>query len=147
MATLAELTVQILSQRLAKKEMTLDEMQAEMLAISKMIRSIDEGTAEEPAEAAAAEESKPQKINMKKVFRDKEVICLICNKGFTTLKRHLRTAHDMDDKAYKQQFGIPPKTKLVAREYAEKRRNDAQARNQGEVLARARVEKAAKMKR
>jgi len=146
MTTLSEMTVQVLTARLAKKEMTLEEMQKEMVAISNMIKAIDEGTLQEttPEETPApAEEPKPQKINFKKVFKDKEVICLLCNKGFTTLKRHLTKEHDISDKEYKKQFGIPAKQKLVAKAYSEERRKAAIDRGQGDVLAKARATRAA----
>lgn len=144
MATLSELTVQVLAARLTKKEMTLDELQKEMVAISNMIKAIDEGTIQESTTEAPVEESKPQKINFKKVFKDKEVICLLCNKGFTTLKRHLTQAHQITEKDYKKQFNIPTKQKLVAKEYSEQRRKAANERGLGDVLARARAARATK---
>lgn len=145
MATLSELTVQILTTRLVKKEMSLEEMQKEMVAISNMIKAIDEGTAVEPVqEAQAQEEPKPQKINLKKVFKDKEVICLICNKSFRTLKRHLTQVHNISDKEYKAQFGIPASQPLAAKEYSDKKREDAQKNNLGEKMQAGRNAKKAK---
>lgn len=142
MATLSELTVQVLTARMAKKEMTLEEMQKEMVTISKMIKAIDEGTLQEKTPEAPAEEPKPQKINMKKVFKDNEVICLLCNKGFTTLKRHLSKVHQITDKEYKLQFGIPAKQPLVAKAYSEKKKADAQKNNLGAKMQAGRKAKA-----
>lgn len=144
MATLSELTVQVLTARLTKKEMSLEELQAEMTAISKMIRAIDEGTAQEPIIEAPTEEAKPQKINFKKVFKDNEVICLLCNKGFKTLKRHLTQVHQITDKEYKKQFNIPAKQPLIAKAYSEERKKAALDRGQGDILAKARAARAAK---
>lgn len=141
-ASLSELTVQVLTQRMAKKEMTLEEIQKEMVAISNMIKAIDEGTITETTETPA--EAKPEKINMRKVFKDKEVVCLICNKGFTTLKRHLTLAHQITEKDYKKQFGIPAKQKLVAKSYSEERRKAANERGLADVLAKARAARVAK---
>jgi len=145
MPSLSEMTVQVLTARLAKKEMTLEEMQKEMVAISNMIKAIDEGTLQEttPEETPAQEEAKPQKINMKKVFKDKEVICLFCNKGFVTLKRHLSTVHQITDKEYKLQFNIPAKQPLVAKAYSEKKKADAQKNNLGARMQAGREAKAA----
>lgn len=146
MASLSELTVQVLTQRMAKKEMTLEEVQKEMVAISNMIKAIDEGTIQEPqvAEATAAgEQLKPQKINLKKYFKDNEVICAICNKGFTSLKRHLKTAHQMTDKEYRAQFNIPKTQSLVAKSYSEERRKAAQDRGLGAKMAEGRAAKKA----
>lgn len=142
MATLSELTVQIITTRLVKKEMSLDEMQKEMVAISNMIKAIDEGTAVEPVqESQTQEEPKQQKINLKKVFRGKEVICLLCNKSFRTLKRHLTQVHKISDKEYKAQFGIPASQPLAAKEYSDKKRDDAQKNKLGEKMQAGRKAK------
>jgi predicted transcriptional regulator len=108
-----------------------------------MLKGIDAGT---PTEAVAqeTETSKPEKINFKKIFKEKEVVCLLCNKGFTTLKRHLTKMHQITDKEYKKQFGIPAKQKLVARAYSEERKKAALDRGQGEILVKARAARIAK---
>jgi len=143
MSTLAELTAQIISARVSKKDMTLDELQQEMQIVSNMLKGIDAGITTE-AVAQEPEISKPEKINFKKVFKDKEVICLLCNKGFTTLKRHLTKMHQITDKDYKKQFGIPAKQKLVAKAYSEERKKAALDRGQGEILVKARAARIAK---
>lgn len=141
MATLSELTVQILTARLARKEMTLEELQKEMVAVSNMIKAIDEGTLQEQEQALPIEEAKPQKINFKKIFKDNEVICLLCNKGFTTLKRHLNQVHQISDKEYRKKFEIPAKQPLVARAYSEKKKADAQKNNLGAKMLAGRKKK------
>lgn len=141
MATLSELTVQVLTARLAKKEMTLEELQKEMVAVSNMIKAIDEGTLQEQEQALPIEEAKPQKINFKKIFKDNEVICLLCNKGFTTLKRHLNQVHQISDKEYRKKFEIPAKQPLVARAYSEKKKADAQKNNLGAKMLAGRKKK------
>jgi len=144
MATLSELTVQVLTARMAKKEMSLEEIQKEMVTISNMIKAIDEGTIQEPTPEAPVEEPKPQKINFKKIFKDNEVICLICNKGFKSLKRHLSSAHQLTPKDYKSQFNIPASQSLIAKAYSEERKKAALDRGQGNILAKARKARAAK---
>lgn len=141
MATLSELTVQVLTARLARKEMTLEELQKEMVAVSNMIKAIDEGTLQEQESALPIEEAKPQKINFKKIFKDNEVICLFCNKGFTTLKRHLNQVHQISDKDYKKKFGIPSEQPLVAKAYSEKKKADAQKNNLGAKMLAGRKKK------
>lgn len=141
MATLSELTVQVLTARLARKEMTLEELQKEMVAVSNMIKAIDEGTLQEQEPALSIEEAKPQKINFKKIFKDNEVICLLCNKGFTTLKRHLNQVHQISDKEYRKKFDIPTKQPLVAKAYSEKKKADAQKNNLGAKMLAGRKKK------
>jgi predicted transcriptional regulator len=141
MATLSELTVQVLTARLAKKEMSIEELQKEMVLISNMLKDIDAGTVQETPAETPEEEPKPQKINFKKVFKDNEVVCLICSKGFITLKRHLSQVHQITDKEYKKQFGIPSDQSLVARSYSEKKKADAVKNNLGAKMQAGRKKK------
>ena len=143
MSNLTELTAQIIAARAAKKEMSMDEFQQEMQMVYSFLKTVEDGTAlpvtqEPPAEA------KPQKIHLKQYFKKDEVICMICNKGFKALKRHLTVVHDLKPGEYKKQFGIPTKQSLVAKAYSEKWRQAALDRGQGEILAKARAVRAAK---
>jgi predicted transcriptional regulator len=121
MPSLSELTVQVLTARLAKRDMSLEELQKEMAAISKQLKDIESGNVQEPVSETPAEEPKKE-INFKQIFKKDEVICLICNKGFKTLKRHLNTVHQTTDKEYKAQFGIPAKQALVAKSYSDQKK-------------------------
>jgi predicted transcriptional regulator len=121
MSTLSELTVQVLTARLAKRDMSLEELQKEMAAISKQLKDIEAGNVQEPVSETPVEEPKKE-INFKQIFKKDEVICIICNKGFKTLKRHLNTVHQITDKEYKAQFGIPAKQALVAKSYSDQKK-------------------------
>lgn len=145
MVTLSELTVQVITARLAKKEMTLEELQKEMTAISTMLKDIDAGTVSEPVAGVPVEEAKPQ-LTLKQAFKKDEVICMVCSKGgFKTLKRHLAQAHDLKPGQYRKQFNIPSSQALVAKSYSESRRKSAEERGLGDVLAKAREIRAAKI--
>lgn len=122
MTTLSELTVQVLTARLAKRDMSLEELQKEMVAISNQLKAIDAGTELEPVAETPIEQPTPQKINLKQYFKKDEVVCIICNKGFKTLKKHLTQAHNLTDKDYKKQFNIPSKQPLVAKSYSDQKK-------------------------
>jgi len=142
MATLTELTAQIVTARATKKDMTTEELQAEMKMIFSFLKGVEEGgeSANAPAEGSA-----PVKVNYKHFFKKTEVICMVCNKGgFKTLKRHLSMAHNLKPGEYRKQFGIPSTQSLVAKAYSEQRKKDALDRGQGEILAKARAVRAAK---
>jgi predicted transcriptional regulator len=143
MSNLTELTAQIIAARAAKIDMSTEEFQQEMQMVYSFLKGVEDGNVQ-PSTQAQVEEAKPQKINFKKVFKDNEVICLICNKGFKALKRHLTVAHDLKPGEYRKQFGIPSKQSLVAKAYSEKWRQAANERGQGEILAKARAVRAAK---
>lgn len=142
MSNLTELTAQIIAARAAKKDMTTEELQQEMQMVYNFLKGVEEGNVQSSTQVPA-EEPKPQKINLKQFFKKDEVICMICNKGFKALKRHLTVAHDLKPGEYRKQFGIPAKQSLVAKAYSEKWRQAANDRGQGEILAKARAVRAA----
>ena len=67
---------------------------------------------------------------------------MICGKEMKTLSRHLKSAHDLTPKEYRQKFDIPKNQPLAAKNYSESRRQMAIARGLGDNLAKARANKA-----
>ena len=143
MSNLTELTAQIVAARAARKDMSTEEFQQEMQMVYLFLKGVEDGNVQSAPQVTPAE-SKPAKINFKQIFKKDEVICLICNKGFKTLKRHLFKAHQLKPGEYKKQYGIPAKYSLIATAYSEERKKAAIDRGQGDVLAKAREARAAK---
>lgn len=141
MASLSEQTAQIITARLAKRDMSLEELQKEIAAIGASLKAIDSGTILEPVAEPQIEEPKKE-INFKQIFKKDEVICLICNKGFKTLKRHLTKAHQLTDKEYRASYNIPTKQPLVAKAYSDKKKTDALKNNLGAKMQAGRLAKA-----
>lgn len=139
MATLAEMVVQVLAARLAKKEMSLEEMQSEINSIKQMIVGIEsESIAPVVSEQPVDETKKPQ-LTIKQAFKKDEIICMVCGKGgFKTLKKHLSTAHQLTPGQYRKQFGIKSTQKLAAKSFSDARRQAAEARGMTDILAKAR---------
>lgn len=137
MATPTELAAQILSAHLAKTEMSKVEMFAELNELHNTLSALERG--EIPG--AAAEASDEPVVSRKKAFGKDKIYCMLCGKGFKTLSRHLRTAHDMTPKDYRKQFDIPRSQSLAARSYSESRRLMAIDRGLADNLAKARAKK------
>jgi len=137
MATPTELAAQLLSARLAKTEMSKDEMFAELKELHDTLAALERG--EVPA--AAEEASNEPAVSRKKAFGKDKIFCMICGKGFKTLSRHLRTAHEMTPKDYRKQFDIPSSQSLAAKNYSESRRQMAVDRGLADNLAKARAKK------
>ena len=133
MPTVIELTAQIVSAHAACSQMTQEQLLEELQKVHASLKVLEQG-----GSPAVAVEEKP-KLTLKQAFKKDEVICLICNKGFKTLKRHLAQAHDLKPRAYRKQFNIPSSQHLVAKSYSEKRKQDALDRGLGENLAKARA--------
>lgn len=137
MATPTELATQILSAHLAKTEMSKDEMFAELTELHNTLSALERG--EVPSEPAEA--SDEPAVSRKKAFGKDKIFCMLCGKGFKTLSRHLRTAHEMTPKDYRVQFDIPRTQSLAARSYSESRRQMAVDRGLADNLAKARAKK------
>jgi predicted transcriptional regulator len=137
MATPTELAAQILSAHLAKTEMSKEEMFAELTELHNKLTALERGEAQIEVSEGAEEPA----ISKKKAFGKDQIFCMICGKGFKTLSRHLRTAHDTTPKDYRIQFDIPKNQSLAARNYSESRRQMAVDRGLADNLAKARANK------
>jgi len=142
MSSLTELTAQIVAARVAKKDMSTEEFQQEMQMIYSFLKGVEEGSVQ-PSTLASSEEPKPQ-LTIKQAFKKDEVICMICNKGFKTLKRHLTMAHQLKPGEYRRQFGIPSSQSLAAKSYSESRRQMALEKGLGAGLASFRASEKAR---
>lgn len=144
MSNLTELTAQIIAARATKKDMSTEELQHEMQMVYTFLKGIESGDTPVtvPTTQTPIEEPVPQKIDFKKIFKKDEVICLICNKGFKTLKKHLTQAHQITDKEYKVQFNIPAKQALVAKSYSDQKKAFALENKLGDKMQAGRKAKA-----
>ncbi len=144
MATLAELTAEIVSAHASGSSITSEELIKNIQTVYNTLKSLEAGETASTVEIASTVTPAETKINFKQIFKKDEVICLICKKGFKTLKRHLSKAHDLKPSEYRKQFNIPTKYNFVATAYSEQRKKEAIDRGQGEILAKARAAKASK---
>jgi len=141
LATLTELVSEIVSAHASSTPMSKEELLAEIQAVYAVLSAMEKGevvvaplTAEEPV----AEEESPA-VSKRKAFGKDKIYCMICGKGFTTLKRHLNSAHELTPKEYRTKFNIPASTSLAAKAYSEARKQMAIEKNLGAGLAKARA--------
>ncbi len=60
-------------------------------------------------------------IAIEKSVSDNGIICLEDGQSYKSLKRHLRTRHDMTPKAYREKWGLPADYPMVALNYSKQR--------------------------
>jgi predicted transcriptional regulator len=143
MATLLELASDIISSHASTTPMSSEELVQEIQKVYSALQALETGK----VVATAAEEVKPP-ITIKEAFKKNEVVCMVCGKGgMKTITRHLGITHAMKPGEYRKQFGIPAKQPLTAKSYSESRRKMAEERGLGDVLAKARETRAAKLKK
>jgi len=138
---LLELTTDIVSAHASVNEMGKEELLEELQAVFQKLMSLAGSEGGEGAEISG--ELKPA-VPVNKAFGADKVICLVCGKAFTTLKKHIAVSHQMTPKEYRKAFGVPSKTPLVARKYSEAKRKIAQDKGLALKLAEGRKKKAGK---
>lgn len=137
MATLIELSVQIVTTQAATSPMSTEDVLTALTTIHTRLKQLESGTT--PTAEAVAEEKQVPALRVKDAFKKHEVICMVCGKGgFKTLTRHLSTVHALKPGEYKKLHGIPAKQSLSAKSYSESRRQMAIDRGLGDNLAKAR---------
>ncbi|PLX94923.1 MAG: MucR family transcriptional regulator [Desulfuromonas sp.] len=144
MATTLEMAAEIVSAHASSSPMSKEELIAELGEVYKTLAALEKG--EVVATEAPVEEEAGPVVSKRKAFGKKQIICMICGKGMTTLTRHLKTAHDMKPGEYRKQFGIPAGTSLAAKDYSESRRQMAIDKGLADGLAKARAARAKKKK-
>jgi predicted transcriptional regulator len=71
-------------------------------------------------------------VAIKKSVRPEHIVCLECGKTFTTLKRHLRTDHELTPDGYRSKWNLPEDYPMVAPSYAARRSELALAAGLGQ---------------
>ena len=135
-----ELTAEIVSAHASVNEMSREDLLDEIQAVFAKLSSL---AGVEGAEAAAPAEEKPA-VPLNKAFGADKVYCMVCGKGFTTLKKHLAISHNFTPKDYRKKFNVPTKTPLVARNYSEAKKKIAQKLGLAEKLAEGRKKRGKK---
>lgn len=138
---LVELTAEIVSAHASVNEMGTEELLGEMQAVYQKLMGLAGSEVEEVA--SGVQEIKPA-VPVNKAFGADKVVCLVCGKGFTTLKKHIAVSHEMTPKEYRKAFGVPSKTPLVARKYSEAKRKIAQEKGLAAKLAEGRKKRGRK---
>ncbi len=140
MPTITELASEIVISHASNTSMTKEELIAELKEVYAVLTALEKGEAAPvPVSAEEEQEAAAPAISKRKAFGNKQIFCMVCGKGFTTLKRHLGAAHDMTPKEYRTQFDIPAGTTLASKDYSESRRKMAIDKNLGAGLAKARA--------
>ncbi|PLX78591.1 MAG: MucR family transcriptional regulator [Desulfuromonas sp.] len=141
MSKLLELATDLVSSHASMTPMSKEDLVAEINEVYAALTALESG---EAVEVATAEDADAPVVSKRKAFGKNKIYCMVCGKGFTTLKRHLSTAHEMTPREYRDKFDIPAGTVLAAKAYSESRRQMAIDKDLGAGLAKARAKRAKK---
>lgn len=113
-ADLLPLVSEIVAAHLSNNQVPQSELRG-------LIRDVYEALAEAGGIALPAAESAKPMVPVGKSVGQSEIACLACGERMKMLKRHLRTAHGMTPRQYRERFGLPANYPLVAPAYAKRR--------------------------
>ena len=68
------------------------------------------GLGREPEDPAKVEPA----VSVRRSVRPDHLVCLVCGKSFKSLRRHLRTSHDLTPESYRAMFELAPDYPMVA---------------------------------
>ena len=91
MSKLSELAAELVASHASTTPMSKEELLQELQDVYKALSALESGEAVAVEENEASEEPV---VSKRKAFGKDKIYCMICGKAFTTLKRHLKTAHD-----------------------------------------------------
>ena len=139
MANVLEMAAEIVAAHASSTTMSKEDILAEIQEVYATLSSLEKG--EEVATTEEVQEDNSPAVSKRKAFGKNQIFCMICGKGFTTLKRHLAASHDVTAKEYRNQFDIPAGTPLASKAYSESRKQMAIDRDLAGGLAKARAAK------
>jgi predicted transcriptional regulator len=76
-------------------------------------------------DALGREQAEPAKLEpavpVRSSVREDHLVCLLCGKQLTTLRRHLAVTHQLTPEAYRERFGLRPDYPMAAPGYSRQR--------------------------
>jgi predicted transcriptional regulator len=131
---LIELTAEIVAAYVEKHALAAADLPALINQVHATLTDID------TPGAATSEASKPEPaVPIRKAVQPDYVVDLFTGKRFKSLKRHLRTKHNMSPEEYRAYWGLPTDFPMVAPNYAKSRSELARASGLGQGGRRART--------
>ena len=80
-------------------------------------------------------------VSIKKSVTDDAIFCLICGKPGKVLKKHISVAHGIDEKGYREMFGLDENYPLIAPASSRKRSETAKKMGLGKKQEKPRTDK------
>jgi predicted transcriptional regulator len=112
---LIELTADIVAAYVSTNNVDSENLTTLIRDVHKALHRTATGTVEPEAE------QRIPAVPVKRSVAADHIVCLEDGTAFKSLKRHLRTHHDLTPDEYRQKWGLPPDYPMVAPNYAKAR--------------------------
>ncbi len=114
-SNLAELTADVVAAYVANNPVPANNLPSLIQEVHKALDSAAKGT------SAEAEAPKNPAVSIRRSVTDDHIVCLEDGLKFKSLKRHLRTYHNMTPEEYRAKWSLSADYPMVAANYSEKR--------------------------
>jgi predicted transcriptional regulator len=108
-----KLAAEIISAHATNNAVPSDQLPALIQHVFNSLATVEQRTAEPPKPEPA--------VPVGQSVRAGHIVCLVCGKHFSMLKRHLATDHKLTPAQYRERWGLPASYPLVAPNYAKVR--------------------------
>lgn len=106
--------------------------------LPELIKTVHEALVNAGQPQQAVEAQREPAVNPKRSVTPDYIISLFDGKKYRTLKRHLRTQHNMTPEQYRLHWGLPPDYPMVAPNYSDRRSELAKSLGLGRKAGAAR---------
>jgi predicted transcriptional regulator len=145
--TLLSMTTDIVAAHASANELSQEQLLSEIQNVFGKLAALG-GDGDIPCVPIVGEEAGPVEkkpaVPLDAAFGSDKVFCMVCGKGMKTLKRHIKTSHNMMPGQYRKTFGVPAGTPLVAKNYSNQRKALAKDLKLADRLVKARAAKGKK---
>lgn len=112
---LAELTADVVAAYVAHNPVPVNSLPDLIKQVHNALETAAKGGGE------AVETAKNPAVSVRRSVTSDHIVCLEDGLKFKSLKRHLRTYHNMTPEEYRAKWGLPSDYPMVAANYSEKR--------------------------
>ncbi len=131
-AELVELTAEIVAAYVGNNAVPSNELP---VLIKDVYGALSEAVGGAAEEKEPAEEIKPA-VSIRSSVKDDYIVCLECGGKFKSLRRHLKSRHNLTPEEYRAKWGLPADYPMVAKNYREARSQLAKSMGLGRRAAK-----------
>ena len=113
---LAELTADIVAAYVSNNPLPSANLPDVITQVHQALRNVSSGESMPDAETKLS-----PAVPVRKSVSSAEITCLECGKTFKSLKRHIRTYHELTPDEYRVRWKLPPDYPMVAPDYSASR--------------------------
>lgn len=118
--TLISLTADIVASHVSNNAVAAGDVAGLVTIVHDALSNLQHG-------ALSSAVAKQPAVSVRASVKPAYLVCLECGAKFSTLKRHLRTSHNLTPEEYRRDYGLTASYPIIASDYSERRQAIAKA--------------------